>query len=90
MNLKTATGEKAKIQRKRDASIECRSRKFQHRVYVADITDSYILGLDLLPYLVCIYNPKRIRGMNPKIQQNWEGPYTIVKKLNNIVYRVQR
>ncbi|GBO45639.1 hypothetical protein AVEN_139022-1 [Araneus ventricosus] len=48
LTLKTATGEKAKIQGKLDASIECGSRKFQHRVYVADITDSCILGLYFL------------------------------------------
>ncbi|GBM27383.1 hypothetical protein AVEN_250417-1 [Araneus ventricosus] len=48
LTLKTATGEKAKIQGKLDASIECGSRKFQHRVYIADITDSCILGLDFL------------------------------------------
>ncbi|GBM72791.1 hypothetical protein AVEN_230346-1 [Araneus ventricosus] len=48
MTLKTATGEKAKVQGKLDASIECGSRKFQHRIYVADITDSCILGLNLL------------------------------------------
>ncbi|GBN95179.1 hypothetical protein AVEN_172369-1 [Araneus ventricosus] len=46
--IQTATGEKAKIQEKLDASIEFRSKKFQHRVYVADITDSCILGLDFL------------------------------------------
>ncbi|GBM87336.1 hypothetical protein AVEN_133987-1 [Araneus ventricosus] len=48
LTLKTATGEKAKIQGKLDASIECGSRKFKHRVYIADITDSCILGLDFL------------------------------------------
>ncbi|GBO07923.1 hypothetical protein AVEN_251878-1 [Araneus ventricosus] len=48
LTIKTATGEKAKIQGKLDASIECGSRKFQHRVYAADITDSCILGLDFL------------------------------------------
>ncbi|GBL89931.1 hypothetical protein AVEN_51108-1 [Araneus ventricosus] len=48
LTLKTATGEKAKIQGKLDASIECGSRKFQHRVYITDITDSCILGLDFL------------------------------------------
>ncbi|GBO33841.1 hypothetical protein AVEN_102448-1 [Araneus ventricosus] len=37
-----------------------------------------------------MYNPKRRRGLSPKLQQNWEGPYTIVKKLNDVVYRVQR
>ncbi|GBO42529.1 hypothetical protein AVEN_172868-1 [Araneus ventricosus] len=48
MILKTATSDKAKIQRTLEATIECGSRKFQHRVYVADITDSCILGLDFL------------------------------------------
>ncbi|GBL80056.1 hypothetical protein AVEN_29069-1 [Araneus ventricosus] len=48
LTLKIATGEKAKIQGKLGASIECGSRKFQHRVYVADITDSCILGMNFL------------------------------------------
>ncbi|GBO23546.1 hypothetical protein AVEN_216606-1 [Araneus ventricosus] len=48
ISLKTATGEKAKIHGKLDATIECGSRKFQHRIYVADITDPCILGLDFL------------------------------------------
>ncbi|GBN44533.1 hypothetical protein AVEN_273602-1 [Araneus ventricosus] len=40
--------------------------------------------------LVWMYNPKRRRGLSPKLQQNWEGPYTVDKKLNDVVYRVQR
>ncbi|GBN09455.1 hypothetical protein AVEN_116682-1 [Araneus ventricosus] len=48
MTLKTATGEKTKMQGKLDASIEGESRKFQHRVYVSEIIDSCILGLDFL------------------------------------------
>ncbi|GBN15364.1 hypothetical protein AVEN_56655-1 [Araneus ventricosus] len=47
-SLKTATGEKVEIHGKLDAAIECRSRKFQHKIYVADITDPCILGLDFL------------------------------------------
>ncbi|GBO00093.1 hypothetical protein AVEN_23705-1 [Araneus ventricosus] len=39
---------------------------------------------------VWMYNPKRQRGLSPKLQQNWEGPHTIVKKLNDVIYRVQR
>ncbi|GBM06878.1 hypothetical protein AVEN_269004-1 [Araneus ventricosus] len=39
---------------------------------------------------VWMYTPKRRRGLSPKLQQNWEGPYTIVKKLNDVIYRVQR
>ncbi|GBN56664.1 Retrovirus-related Pol polyprotein from transposon 297, partial [Araneus ventricosus] len=48
ISLKTATGEKTEIHGKLDAAIECGSRKFQHRIYVADITDPCILGLDFL------------------------------------------
>ncbi|GBO35515.1 Retrovirus-related Pol polyprotein from transposon 17.6, partial [Araneus ventricosus] len=48
ISLKTVTGEKAEIHGKLDAAIECGSRKFQHKIYVADITDPCILGLDFL------------------------------------------
>ncbi|GBM15592.1 hypothetical protein AVEN_95234-1 [Araneus ventricosus] len=48
ISLKTATGEKAEIRGKLDAAIECGCRKFQHRIYVADITDACILGLNFL------------------------------------------
>ncbi|GBN46994.1 Transposon Ty3-G Gag-Pol polyprotein [Araneus ventricosus] len=48
ISLKTATGEKAEIRGKLDAAIECGCRKFQHKIYVADITDPCILGLDFL------------------------------------------
>ncbi|GBM63204.1 hypothetical protein AVEN_147917-1 [Araneus ventricosus] len=37
-----------------------------------------------------MYNPKRRKCLSPKLQQNWEGPYTTAKKLNDVVYRVQR
>ncbi|GBM47527.1 hypothetical protein AVEN_90244-1 [Araneus ventricosus] len=39
---------------------------------------------------VCMYNPKRRRSLSPKLQKKWEGPYTIVKRLNDIIYRVRR
>ncbi|GBM54293.1 hypothetical protein AVEN_234116-1 [Araneus ventricosus] len=39
---------------------------------------------------VWMYNPKRRRDLSPKLQQNCEGPYTIVKKLNDVIYRIQR
>ncbi|GBN00699.1 Retrovirus-related Pol polyprotein from transposon 297 [Araneus ventricosus] len=48
ISLKTATGEMAEIHGTLDAAIEFGSRKFQHRIYVADITDPCILGLDFL------------------------------------------
>ncbi|GBM86456.1 hypothetical protein AVEN_108462-1 [Araneus ventricosus] len=39
---------------------------------------------------VWIYNRKRRRGLTPKLQEKWVGPYTIVKSLNDVIYRVQR
>ncbi|GBM42270.1 hypothetical protein AVEN_234989-1 [Araneus ventricosus] len=46
ISLKTAIGEKTEIRGKLDASIESGSIKFHHRIYVADINDPCILGLD--------------------------------------------
>ncbi|GBM01907.1 hypothetical protein AVEN_219021-1 [Araneus ventricosus] len=40
--------------------------------------------------LVWVYNLKRRRGPSPKLQQNWEGPYTVVKKLKDVVDKVRR
>ncbi|KAJ8948299.1 hypothetical protein NQ318_020786 [Aromia moschata] len=38
---------------------------------------------------VWLYAPKRMKGRSPKLQNNWEGPYTIIKKINDLVYRIQ-
>ena len=39
---------------------------------------------------VWLWNPKRRKGLSPKLQSCWEGPYTIVKLLNDVVVRIQR
>lgn len=39
---------------------------------------------------VWLYQPQRKRGLSPKLQSNWEGPYLIIKKINDLVYRVQQ
>ncbi|GBM43856.1 hypothetical protein AVEN_256730-1 [Araneus ventricosus] len=66
ISLKTATGEKAEIHGKLVAALKFGSRKFQHRIYVADITDPCILGLDFLQkfnFTVDLEkNEKRTRG----------------------------
>ncbi|GBM12182.1 hypothetical protein AVEN_20994-1 [Araneus ventricosus] len=41
-------------------------------------------------YQVWTYNPKIRRGLSSKQQQNWKGPYTVVKKLNDDVFIIQR
>ncbi|KAJ8952825.1 hypothetical protein NQ318_008146 [Aromia moschata] len=38
---------------------------------------------------VWLYAPKRTKGKSSKLQSNWEGPYTIIKKINDLVYRIQ-
>ncbi|KAJ8954280.1 hypothetical protein NQ318_005862 [Aromia moschata] len=38
---------------------------------------------------VWLYAPKRMTGRSPKLQKNWKGPYTIIKKINDLVYRIQ-
>ena len=39
---------------------------------------------------VWFYNPKRKKGICPKLTPSWEGPYTVIKRINDVVYRIQR
>jgi len=39
---------------------------------------------------VWFYNPHRERGKSSKLQSNWEGPYKMVKKLNDVVYGIRK
>lgn len=39
---------------------------------------------------VWLYNPTRKKGLSPKLQQSWEGPYKVIKRINDVVYRIQR
>ena len=39
---------------------------------------------------VWFYNPQRKKGKNPKLQCKWEGPWIIVKRINDVIYRIQR
>ena len=38
---------------------------------------------------VWFFNPRRKKGLTPKFNRPWEGPYVIVKKINDLVYRIQ-
>ena len=40
--------------------------------------------------LVWTYNPRRRKGRCPKLSSDWEGPYTIVMRINDVVYRIRR
>lgn len=38
---------------------------------------------------VWLYNPRKKKGLSPKFSRPWEGPYVVVKKVNDLVYRIQ-
>ncbi|GFU22388.1 retrovirus-related Pol polyprotein from transposon 412 [Trichonephila clavipes] len=38
---------------------------------------------------VWFYNPTRRKGISPKLQSHWDGPYTILKIINDVVIRIQ-
>ncbi|XP_075151768.1 uncharacterized protein LOC142225842 [Haematobia irritans] len=40
--------------------------------------------------LVLLFNPQRKKGLCPKLQTQWEGPYKVIKKINDVVYRIQK
>ncbi|KAK9874500.1 hypothetical protein WA026_002851 [Henosepilachna vigintioctopunctata] len=40
--------------------------------------------------LVWLYNPQRKKGLSPKLTQAWEGGYKVTKRMNDVVYRIQR
>ena len=40
--------------------------------------------------LVWLFNPQRKKGISPKLSTKWEGPYTIQKRINDVVYRIRR
>lgn len=38
---------------------------------------------------VWFYNPKRKKGVSPKLQSDWEGPAQVKARLSDLVYRIQ-
>ena len=39
---------------------------------------------------VWLFNPQRKRGYSPKLQRSWEGPYQVLERINDVVYRIQK
>jgi len=39
---------------------------------------------------VWLYGPTRRRGKSPNLQTYWEGPYLIITRITEVVYRIQR
>ncbi|MPC20958.1 hypothetical protein E2C01_013924 [Portunus trituberculatus] len=39
---------------------------------------------------VWLHNPRRRRGLSPKLQSPWEGPYTVVAVPSAVAYKIRR
>ena len=39
---------------------------------------------------VWLHNPKRKKGVSPKLSRPWEGPYTVTERLNDVLYCIQQ
>ena len=38
---------------------------------------------------VILFNPANIKGRSSKLTCKWEGPYTITRKLSNLIYEIK-
>ena len=65
--------------------IQIISNKMKERYDAAANSEGFQEG-----QLVLLYNPRRRKGLCPKLQTNWEGPYKVIKRINDVVYRIQR
>jgi hypothetical protein len=39
---------------------------------------------------VWLYRPTRRSGRSPELQSAWQGPYKVITRINDVVYRIQR
>jgi hypothetical protein len=39
---------------------------------------------------VWLYRPTRTKGKSSKLQSSWAGPYKVITRINDVVYRIQR
>ena len=39
---------------------------------------------------VWLHTPQRKKGLSPKLQSAWEGPFQVLERLSEVVYRVQK
>jgi hypothetical protein len=38
---------------------------------------------------VLLFNPANVKGKSPKLMCKWEGPYTVVRKISDLVYEIK-
>ena len=48
-------------------------------------------GKPLIPGdFVWLHMPQRTKGLSPKLQKQWDGPYMVINRLSDAVYRIQK
>ena len=72
----------AQARRSLGRSAQYQKKQYDHR---ASDRTSYQPGT-----LVWYYNHSRRKGRCPKLSSPWTGPYTIVQKIDDVSYRIQR
>ena len=40
--------------------------------------------------MVWLFSPNRKVGLCPKLQRPWDGPYRVIEKISDLVYRIQK
>ena len=59
---------------------DSQKRKYDHKV----VENVYSVG-----DLVWLYSPQVKPGVGSKFAQHWHGPYKVITKLNDVIYRIQ-
>ena len=65
--------------------IRIASDRMKRRYDVGSTTEKFQCG-----DAVWLYNPQRKKGLSPKLSTDWEGPYLVVKQINDLLYRIQK
>ncbi|KAI5715603.1 hypothetical protein M8J77_019158 [Diaphorina citri] len=83
-----------KIENKQDVQDRSRDKRKSSRDRMKtgkESKDVSVVSVDFqVGDLVWLYNPKRRKGHSPKLQQNWEGPYNVITRINDVVYRIRK
>lgn len=65
--------------------LQCASERMKRRYDTDAMTETFSCG-----EAVWLYNPKRRKGISPKLSCDWEGPYLVIKPINELLYSIQK
>lgn len=65
--------------------LQCKSERMKRRYDTDATTETFSYG-----EAIWLYNPKRRKGISPKLSCDWEGPYLVIKPINELPYSIQK